>query len=191
MKIWFATAALVVSQGFLLAQHLDFGFGVGVKGGFPVTDLIKTGAVTSPPVLSSGDNYIAGPVGEVRFPFGFAIEGNALYRGTNYHLTNAGNLPTVIKSNSWEFPYLAKFRFPIPLIKPFVSAGGAYRIFIDLPPNVTPTHNAFVAAGGLELRISRMRLSAEGRYLRWGNPPSNSVVRLVQSQGEVLCGLIF
>ncbi len=182
---------LFSAAGVVSAAHLDFGVGVGVKGGFPFTDLLK--AVTSNPVpnLSQENNYIVGPVLELRLPFGFAIEGNGLYRGTNYVVANAGNLPTTINSSSWEIPYLAKFRFPIPLLKPFVSAGGAYRVFNDLPSGVTATHNAFVAGGGLELRIGRLRLSGEARYLHWGEPPANAIVRLTQSQGEVLFGVVF
>jgi len=132
-----------------------------------------------------------GPVAELRLPFGFALEGNGLYRATSYVVTNAGGLPVPVKSSSWEIPYLAKFRFPIPLLKPFISAGGAYRLFPDLPSGVTVSRNAFVAGGGLELRLGRLRLSGEARYLRWGQPPANAAVRLSESQGEVLFGVIF
>ncbi len=175
------------------AAHLDFGAGVGVKAGVPFTDLLKAaGVITGPQaVLSQGNNYIVGPVVELRLPFGFAIEADGLYRGTNYHVANAGNAPTAIQSSSWEIPYLAKFRFPIPLLKPFVVAGGAYRTFPDLPPGVTATHNGVVGGAGLELRIGRVRLSGEARYLRWGEPPPNDLAHLTQDQGEVLFGLIF
>jgi len=77
------------------------------------------------------------------------------------------------------------------LLKPFVVAGGAYRTFNNLPAGITPTHNGVVAGAGLELRIKRLRLSAEARYLRWGGPPPSDLARLVQDQGEVLFGLIF
>lgn len=176
-----------------LAPALDFGVGIGVKGGVPSTDLLKAYGVAtgSPPALSSGDNYIVGPVVELRLPFGFAFEADGFYRGTTYTASSPGSVTTTIKASSWEIPYLAKFRFPIPLLKPFVLAGGAYRTFNDLPSQITPTHNAFVAGGGLELRLGRLRLSGEGRYLRWGEPPPNAVVRLARSQGEVLFGFTF
>ena len=54
-----------------------------------------------------------------------------------------------------------------------------------------PTHNAFVGAAGLELRINKLRLSGEVRYLRWGESPSTDLARLTRSQGEVLFGAIF
>ncbi len=191
MRILFALIVLAISGG---AQHLDFGAGVGVKGGFPATDLFRvTGTVNGArPTLDQTDNYLVGPVGEIRIPFGFAFEVNGLYRGTQYHIANAGSLPTAFHSASWEIPYLGKFRFPIPLLKPFISIGGAYRTFTDLPSNVNVSHNAFVAGSGLELRIKRFRASAEGRYLRWGEASNNTLpINLARDQGEVLFGIIF
>ena len=178
-----------LTAGLAAAAHLDFGLGVGVKGGVPFTDLVKVSDVQT--ALSQQDNYIIGPVVELRLPFGFAFETDGLYRGTQYHVANASNLPTAIQSSSWEIPYLGKFRFPIPLLKPFVVAGGAYRTFNDLPPGVTATHNGAVAGAGLELRIHRVRLSAEARYLHWGSPPAHDIARLAQDQGEILFGVIF
>ena len=182
---------LFLSAGLATAQHLDFGFGAGVKGGYPLIGLLNAAGVT-PPVLSKQDNYIIGPVAEVRVPFGFAFEADGLYHGTQYHVVNsANNFPTTIDSSSWEIPYLGKFRFPIPLLKPFVVAGGSYRTFNGLPPGITATHNGVVAGAGLELRIKKLRLSGEVRYLRWGEPPKNDIARLKQDQVELLFGLIF
>jgi len=185
-KALFGLATLAIS-----AQGQKFGFGIGVKGGFPFTDLLQT-VSGSTITLSSGDNYLVGPAVELRLPFGFAIEADGLYRGTQYHLASGGGaLPTAFNSASWEIPYLAKFRFPIPLLKPFVEAGGAYRTFTDLPSGVSPGHNAFVAGGGLELVIKRVRLSGEARYLHWQQSTNNLAVRLASNQGEVLFGLMF
>lgn len=181
--------------GSIFAQHLDFGFGFGVKGGVPFTDILELGDIVAAPTtaLSRSTDYLIGPVAELRVPFGFALEVDGIYRSAEYQVTDTNGATTTLDAHSWEIPYLAKFRFPIPLLKPFVSAGGAYRSFTDLPKNiVTPTHNAFVLGGGLELRISRLRLSGELRWLRWNSPPTNSnVARLSQNQGEVLFGLIF
>ncbi|MFL6449753.1 MAG: hypothetical protein ACJ746_19035 [Bryobacteraceae bacterium] len=176
----------------IFAQHLDFGFGVGVKGGVPFTDVLEAaGTINSAAsTLTRSTSYLVGPVVELRLPFGFAVEADGLYHAAEYDLTSNGTRTTV-PAHAWEIPYLAKFRFPIPLLKPFVSGGGAYRTFTDLPNNVTPTHNAFVLGGGLELRISRLRLSGELRWLRWGNPSNNNIVRLSQNEGEVLFGFVF
>jgi hypothetical protein len=175
----------------MFGQHLDFGFDVGVKGGVPFTDILETaGIFTIPTSLTKSNDYIIGPVVELRVPFGFALEVDGLYRSGQYNLIT-NNIAAKLDAGSWEIPYLAKFRFPIPLLKPFVSAGGAYRTFTNLPNNITPAHDAFVLGGGLELRISRLRLSAEARWLRWGQPATFNIARLTQNQGEMLFGLVF
>jgi hypothetical protein len=182
---------LLAVPGLMLGQHLDFGFGFGVKGGVPITDIFETtGIITSPASLTRSNDYLVGPVVELRLPFGFALEADGIYRSAEYNLTSP-NVNARLNASAWELPYLAKFRFPIPLLKPFVSAGGAYRTFTDLPANITPAHNAFVIAGGLELRIRRVRLSGEMRWLRWGEPSTSTGVRLTQNQGEVLFGVVF
>jgi Outer membrane protein beta-barrel domain len=172
--------------------RFGFGFGLGVKGGVPFTDLLKaTGTISGQPAtaISLSNNYLIGPVAELRIPLGFAFEVDGIYRHSDYQITGPVSLSGT--ATSWEIPYLAKFRFPIPLLKPFVSAGGAYRTFNNLPPNTTPTHNAFVLAGGLELRISRLRLSGEARYLHWNGSSVNTYAKLAQNQGEVLFGIMF
>ena len=179
-------------SGSIFAQHLDFGFGFGVKGGVPFMDLLEaTGTINGANAsLSKSSSYLIGPVAELRIPFGFALEVDGIYRAGEYRLTT-NNTVSNINASAWEIPYLAKFRFPIPLLKPFISAGGAYRTFTDLPTNVTSTHNAVVLAGGLELRIARLRLSGEGRWLHWGSSSNNNPVRLGQDQGEVFFGFVF
>jgi hypothetical protein len=158
-----------------------------VKGGVPFTDLVQAaGAINGGlSTLSRSTDYIIGPVAELRVPFGFALEVDGLYRATEYNLTT-NNVTSTVPAHAWEIPYLAEFRFPIPLLKPFVSAGGAYRTFTDLPTNVTPTHNAFVLGAGMELRISKLRLSGEARWLHSNGPSSNNVVRLTENHGEVM-----
>jgi hypothetical protein len=177
----------------VVAAAQKFGFGAGVKGGYPFTGLFVANNVAGNPVttLSSSNNYLVGPAMELRIPFGFAIEVDGLYRGTRYDLNSANGTTAAINSASWEIPYLAKFRFPIPVLKPFVEGGGSYRTFTNLPTNITPSHNAFVLGGGLELKISHLRLSGEARWQRWGQPATNLLVQLGQNQGEVLFGIMF
>ena len=85
---------LCVTSGLAAAAHLDFGVGVGVKGGYPFTDLLKAAGVTvgTQPTLSRSNNYIVGPVAELRLPFGFAFEADGLYRATEYNVTNSNSL---------------------------------------------------------------------------------------------------
>jgi hypothetical protein len=181
---------LLLAAGIGKAQF-GFGFGVGVKGGFPFTDQLKSHSLgTIPaPSLSSSDNYIVGPVAELRIPLGFALEVDGLYRKSEY-TSILGPTRTNINASAWEIPYMAKWRFPIPLLKPFISGGGAYRTFTDLPSNVGFSHNGWVGGVGLELRIARLRLSAETRYYHWNNVES-ALIEASPHQGEVLFGIMF
>ena len=88
MRAFDICVALIVLHGFAAAQHFDFGWGLGVKGGVPTTDQLTSNRGTTA-TLHQNDNYIVGPVAEVRIPFGFAVEVDGLYRGTNYTVTNA------------------------------------------------------------------------------------------------------
>ncbi len=187
------TCLFFVFSGAILAQHMDtIGFGFGVKGGLGAVDLLDTANFINGSSAYSirTSNYIVGPVGEVIFPFGLAFELDGLYRAANYQVVS-NSITTNINASAWEIPYLAKFRFPIPVVKPFLSAGGAYRTFTGLPNNlVTPSHNAFVLGGGVELHVSKIRASAEARWYRWSSATVNPVA-LVSNQCEVLFGIIF
>lgn len=181
---------------FLAAEfaHAQFGFGLGfgVKGGYPFTDNVRTNPVVGIPApsLSTSDNYIVGPVAELRLPLGFAAEVDGLYRRSQYTTTVGTVSPGTLKANSWEVPYMLKWRFPIPLLKPFLLGGGAYRTFTDLPSTIPVSHHGGVGGAGIELRIARLRLSGEVRYYRW-QQVSNPVFELSPNQGEVLFGIMF
>lgn len=181
---------LFLFAGVAKAQF-GFGFGAGVKGGFPFTDQLKShsnGPIPAPS-LSESDSYIVGPFAELRLPLGFAAEVDGLYRRSEYRSTS-GAITTNINASAWEIPYMAKWRFPIPILKPFISGGGTYRTFTDLPSSINYSHNGWVGAVGLELRIARLRLSAETRYIHWHNIDS-PLIKAAANQGEVLFGIQF
>jgi hypothetical protein len=69
---------LFLVTGLLEAQK--FGFGTGVKSGYPFTGLLVANLVAGNPFpsLSSSNNYIVGPAVELRIPFGFGIEVDGL-----------------------------------------------------------------------------------------------------------------
>lgn len=186
-------------------------FSFGVRGGVPLTDFInsvETG--TSPVIIGSGpqtsalgpglfgittttNRYIIGPTVELHLPAGFGIEFDALYRHLNYNAT--GNLTDVAvssrtSSNAWEFPLLLKYRFPTPIVKPYVDAGVAWDTLSGLKQTVTatvlPTHitttnstsspaelhhntvTGFVVGVGLDVHAIFVHISPEIRYTRWG-----------------------
>lgn len=188
-------ALLVFTTGLMHAQF-GFGFGVGVKGGYPFTDVLTTQSVAGlpTPTLSNSSNYIVGPAAELRLPLGFAVEVDGLYRSAEFQSSLAGVPVSTVSANSWEVPYLAKWRFPIPVLKPFLVGGGAWRTFTDLPANVGASSNGYGGGAGLELRLARLRLSGEVRYFRWQAPETTTIpssFRLSRNQGQVLFGIMF
>lgn len=188
----FSATIFLLLAGSVSAFGQKFGFNAGVKGGIPFTDFLEsTGLIEGVQFtgVTRSSDFLIGPVVELTIPFGFAIELDGLYHQAEYTL----NLPTPvdIKANAWELPYLAKFRFPIPLLKPFIEGGGAYRTFTDLSPGVSAAKNGVVLGGGIELKISKLRLSGEARYIHWGSPSSAAPLRNNQNQGEFLLGATF
>lgn len=178
---------MLFSANSIVAQF-DFGLSVGAKGGFAPTKAVKP---TAPLLIfsDSGGEYLVGPTVELRLPLGFAAEVDALYHHADYGggLTQGGIYG---KASTWEVPYLAKFRFPIPLLKPFVLAGGTFRVPAPSTVDAGMSKNGFVTGVGLELRVMRFRTSVEGRYIRWGESKS-FVVNYPQDQTEVLFGFTF
>src|ERR1035441_9033887 len=96
-------------------------FSAGLKGGLPVTDFLNTvNGVTS----TSANRYVVGPMVELRLPLGLGVEFDALYRHLDYTnivgsginaITSAGH------SGDWEFPLVAKYKFPSRIVRPYVE----------------------------------------------------------------------
>src|SRR5436305_3749478 len=167
--------------GACFAQHI----GIGVKGAIPVTtDIEGYGA-------SESRRYVVGPMIEVRLPFGFGVEADALYRRFGYSTTSEflslASFVTRARANSWEFPIVAKYRWRLP----YVMAGVAPRYvsgeFVSSGFNTNPstgvrsfssstgnldfaTQVGFVAGGGVEFGLGRIHVAPEVRYIRWKDP---------------------
>ena len=144
--------------------------------------------------FSTTNRYIVGPTAELRLPFGFGVEFDALYRHLNY--TNFSNSVDVLLNSSttsgaWEFPLLAKYRFPSKVARPYVAAGVVWDSLSGLgqtitqtiiPTNVTSTsrtsspaelrHNTvsgFAAGVGIDIHLLVLHISPQIRYTRWGS----------------------
>jgi hypothetical protein len=190
-------------------------FSAGVKVGVPLTDFISTvqGVSSSVP-----NRFIAGVTGELRLPFGLGVEVDALYRRVHYQDRIGSVLGTVTTdrttANSWEFPILAKYRFPTKIARPYVDAGVAFDTLSGLTDTVTQTiqvtppsthttstpaslqnnsTKGFVIGAGVEIHAIVIRLSPEIRYTRWGSPHFNlaGVLSSNQNQAEFLLGITF
>lgn len=199
-----AFAALVLACVPAMAQ-----FGAGIKIGLPLSDI----ADASQPLKSSTDRYLVGPQFELRLPFGFAIEADALY--SRFDLANVGTavgstFGSVVDSSSWEFPIMAKKKFGRGLVRPFIGAGASFRKLGDLSTIgnfITGSGNSntqivqdssnkgFVIGGGVELKFLFVRITPELRFTRWGTENFASgvanILKTNKSQGQLLVGISF
>jgi hypothetical protein len=174
-------------------------FSIGVKGGVPLSNAFSLSQFTSgtafQPITSFSDskNYIVGGFVELRLPLSISVEGNALYRPLNV-TTQSGS--TTISSedySSWEFPILAKFHLPLPIVKPFIAVGPSFRTASSSLGDIS---KAGIAGGvGADIKIVVLQLSPQFLYTHWGNstqPTSALNIPLSkQDQVEFLVGLSF
>ncbi len=156
---------------------------VGVKIGAPVTDAFD---VVSGRANFLGDTkrLLIGPTVELRLPFGFGVEVDALYRRFEYNFNSAGfGLPGEIltaqtKSGSWEFPLLAKYRTPFPLVKPYGVGGLTFNHLTGVKQTLTclggtcsrsfddvahDTNVGLVLGAGIQVNALLLKISPEIR----------------------------
>jgi hypothetical protein len=135
----------------------------------------------------------------MQLPFGLAVEADALYRPMELKVeqtTSLGSLvlagPTLLnRIDAWEFPILAKYRFHLPLIKPYVEAGPSFRVTsASLAQHMSGA--GFSASVGVESHIGPLRIAPEVRYTHWGSDGPYTVPYHAASypnQVEFLAGL--
>jgi outer membrane protein with beta-barrel domain len=160
------------------AAYAQLPVGFGVKGGWALTNAYNLSA-------SSGKEYVVGPFADVRLAFGLGVEGDALY-----HPVSPTNL---ISSHAiWEFPVLVKYHFtlPVPMIKPLVEAGPAFRAHSGDLPNLTST--GFVIGAGVQFKLAVIRASSELRYTHWETTSTSTTSPFGDpNQVELLFGIAF
>jgi opacity protein-like surface antigen len=200
----------------VFAQPVTF----GVRVGEPLTDFVSTVQNQFSGFYSNTRPYILGPTIEFRLPAGLGIEFDALYRRLNYtgtDVTTGVTTTTTISSTSaddWEFPLLLKYKFKIPLVKPYVDAGFAWDTLAGLKQSIRQTvatitntsttstpadlskkgASGFVIGAGVDIHAVVIHLSPEVRYTRWGAAHFEDPAGLVksdQNQAEFLLGITF
>jgi opacity protein-like surface antigen len=208
MRLWFLLMA-----GGVTAFSQPFGF--GVRAGVPLNDFVSTVKSPNFGFNSTTNRYIIGPMAELRLPFGLGVEVDALYRHFNFRGTapspiTGTTLFTSANSGAWEFPLLAKFRFPSKVIRPYVDGGVAWDTLTGLEQSVTSvvpvppvianalvrhnTTSGFVVGAGLDVHALIIHLQPEVRYTRWGAQhflDPNGGFSSNQNQAEFLLGITF
>lgn len=159
---------------------------IGIRGGVPLTDAYSAFTATSGSsfvkTFSDSKEYEIGAMAELHLPLGFAVEADALYHPLNLTqqifnapgTLNPGTFQSSTTVNSWEFPILGKFHFlPLPLVKPYVEAGPSFRALGNEAKYFS--NSGFTLGGGVEIKISRLRIEPEIRYTRWGSDSASSI----------------
>lgn len=161
-------------------------FHVGVKAGVPVTDVTETinNAVVSKNLPS---RWTIGPMLEVDLPGGLGVEVDALYRRVGYE-ANAGR--GQFSDGLWDFPLMAKYRFPGVRVRPYIGGGWTYRRLNDLL-RFSSSSNGFVGAAGVRIKLPLVKISPEFRYTRWANEDIQPGFRTKKDQAEILVGITF
>ena len=207
--LFLLTTAFLCTAATAFSQPFSF----GIKGGLPMTDFVN--AVNSQNFTSSAytNRYIVGPTLELRLPFGLGVEFDVLYRHFGYStvgLATGTTLTPIAKdttSGAWQFPLLAKYRFPGKLFRPFVDAGVSWDKLSGLTQTVrnavstgtiaelnNDTSRGFVMGAGIDVKALVIHLSPEIRYTHWGSAHFIDPAGLISSnrnQAEFLVGITF
>ena len=91
----------------------------GLKIGAPLTDafsVANSGTLQS--VTANANDYTLGPFVEVKLPFKFSIEADALYRGYSFGVAGQS-----VGAHSWDFPIVAKYHLLKGPINPYIEGG--------------------------------------------------------------------
>ncbi len=193
-------------------------FSYGVKAGVPLNEFLDAAKSQQFAFTANTNRYIVGPTAELHLPFGLGVEFDILYRRFDYN--GSGTLAGIVTSssatgNAWEFPLLAKYRFPMKVVHPYVDAGVAWDTLSGLKQAITsivaPNHTTttttstpaelnttatrgFVMGAGLSVKVLVIHVSPEIRFTRWGAQhfiDPNGLLHSNVNQGEFLVGITF
>lgn len=165
-------------------------FGLGLKGGVSLTDAFQNRTFVGPSEwfssttreYSDAKDYIIGPFAELRLPFGFGVEADALYRPLSFTIQQ----PTFSSStrfSTWEFPILAKYRFKFPIVRPYIDAGPSFRTTTDNTRYLS--NHGIAVGGGLDIKALFLHVSPEIRYTRWGSDSSAGTASIPAGQSRL------
>jgi opacity protein-like surface antigen len=154
----------------------------GIKIGAPLTDAFNvTNSPTFASITADANDYVWGPFVEVKLPWKFSVEADALYRG--YHFGVAGGST---HASSWEFPIVAKYHFLKGPVKPYAEGGLSFSHLSDVTQVLTPNHNTnfgIVLGAGVQINLLVLKISPEIRYT--GNTVKNFTGLIDSNRNQV------
>jgi len=199
---------LLLIAGTALAQP----FSAGLKAGLPLTDFLNEVQGTS---TTNTNHYLFGPEVELHLPLGLSVEFDVLYRHFSYTnvLGSAANAVTSIGSaGNWEFPLVAKYKFPSKIVRPYVEAGVAWDALSGLKNTVSnpgctlqflgpcsaPAVQSrstlgVVIGGGIDIHAIVIHVAPELRFTRWTDNylTLTNALNSSKNQAEFLVGFTF
>jgi len=171
-------------------------FSAGLKVGLPLTEFLNTvNGVSS----TTTNRYLLGAEADLHLPLGLGVEFDAIYRHFDYTNPIGSGVNAVTSTGSagnWEFPLLAKYRFPSKIIRPYVEAGVAWDTLTGVSTTATQQKNTVAGAvigAGLDIKALLLHVSPELRYTRWTSQYFTlpNVLNSNQNQAEFLVGITF
>lgn len=183
--------------------------GGGIKVGLPFTDFLDKASTGNINNFKNPKRYIIGLTGELRLPFHFAIEVDALYRKMEYSgsITGANPADVTTEGHTWQFPLLLKYRFGGEHLRPFIDGGFAWNRLGGLTETVkaaatggsvsrasNTTLRGAVFGAGLDIKALMIHVQPEIRFTRWGAKQyfdAGNFFGRNQNQAEFLLGISF
>jgi hypothetical protein len=182
--------------GFSFGQTLS----VGVLGGAPFNDVVNNGTFTSVNTVVTSSNFTIGPSLQLNLPLNLRVELDALYRPYGFRLFNQlANNTVSVSGQQWRFPLLFQYRFPFPIVQPFLEVGPSFQhltgagsvasAFTGPGKLLHSSDVGIVLGGGVDVKVPLVRLSGELRYTRESVSYFSNISNL--NQAEVLFGIHF
>jgi len=184
MRISLLSVCLLAIASAASGQHISF----GAIGGANLASDFRS--------FDTGKSYILGSTVELSLPFHLSVEVDGLYRPLqNPSIVSLIHGPIQIKSTSGtiatgEFPILAKYRFPFPVLKPFAAVGPSFRTSVNLY-GVSSSTKGFTLGGGVEAHLLLFRITPQIRYTRWGSDQPGSPSLTNQNEAQLLVSFSF
>jgi len=137
-------------------------------------------------------SFIAGPSLEVHLKPGLSVEIDALHKllkTNNWNISQDGVRSatfTATEAAIWQFPVLAKCRFRLGKVTPFVEAGPSFR----LPQYALSTHGV-TGGAGVAMRVRALKVAPEVRFTHWGAEGEFGFSGAVRNEASLLVGFSF
>ena len=144
--------------------------------------------------FSTHKDYIVGAMVEFGLPWRMALEIDGLYRPMNF--TSAVVLPNEPLNSAspntivtWEFPVLAKYKFPMHKLKPLIEVGPSFRSSGNLNGSAPSSYGGTFGLG-VEAHVWKVKLTPVIRYTHWAGE-GRYEPHTKRNQAEALVGISY